>query len=294
VEWDTEEAPLQDEPSAPPESGPDRSLRAQILRRFETWLDEALARESPPGGLAAEILDALAEGPDREPEAQPDTPDLYSLHSAMTFLTQEVKLQGRTFRQLSDTLSPLVEKESSLDQVLDAHQEALAEARDIAERALGDHARQQDEAARAAAQRATREMLEIILDLRERLNRGLKAAQGYLGETSDFREGHWLRGLLGRGKGRIDRLLEAARSLEKGYVLTLDRLEEVLAELHVEEIDCVGQRFDPRIMNAVDVQVTAEEPEGTVLEVYRPGYAWNGELFRAPEVKVARAPEPAS
>jgi molecular chaperone GrpE len=43
-------------------------------------------------------------------------------------------------------------------------------------------------------------------------------------------------------------------------------------------------------MKAVDLLETSEVPENTVLEVYRRGYEWNGEVFRVAEVKVARAP----
>ena len=44
-------------------------------------------------------------------------------------------------------------------------------------------------------------------------------------------------------------------------------------------------------MNAIDSQEAAGVAEGTVLEVYRSGYEWNGEVFRPAQVKVSRAPE---
>ena len=48
--------------------------------------------------------------------------------------------------------------------------------------------------------------------------------------------------------------------------------------------------FDPRRMNAIDRQELSDVPEGTVLQVYRSGYEWNGEVFRTAQVKVACAP----
>ncbi len=36
--------------------------REEILRRFEDWLDGALAAEEPPRGVEAEILAAIAGG----------------------------------------------------------------------------------------------------------------------------------------------------------------------------------------------------------------------------------------
>ncbi len=47
----------------------------------------------------------------------------------------------------------------------------------------------------------------------------------------------------------------------------------------MQPIDCQGRKFDPRRMNAVDVEETEDAEEGTVVSVYRMGYEWNGELF---------------
>ena len=43
-------------------------------------------------------------------------------------------------------------------------------------------------------------------------------------------------------------------------------------------------------MNAIDRQESSAVPEGTVVEVYRSGYEWNGEVFRPAQVKVSSAP----
>lgn len=40
-------------------------------------------------------------------------------------------------------------------------------------------------------------------------------------------------------------------------------------------------------MNAVDKQPSAIVAEGIVLEVYRSGFEWNGEIFRPAQVKVS-------
>ena len=79
-------------------------------------------------------------------------------------------------------------------------------------------------------------------------------------------------------------------ALKKGYELGLERVDQTLEEWNAREIRCAGQVFDPRRMNAVDRQESSAVPEGTVLEVYRSGYEWNGELFRPAQVKVACAP----
>ena len=75
--------------------------REEILRRFEKWLDGALAAEEPPRGIEAEILETLLGEGDG---ARPGFPDAYSLWAAMTALAQEIKLQGRSFKELNATL----------------------------------------------------------------------------------------------------------------------------------------------------------------------------------------------
>src|SRR2546430_1500318 len=63
----------------------------------------------------------------------------------------------------------------------------------------------------------------------------------------------------------------------------------VLHQLEVTEIPCQGRPFDPRYMQAVDLEETNQVPEGTVVEVYRVGYEWKGQTFRLAQVKVSRS-----
>lgn len=79
-------------------------------------------------------------------------------------------------------------------------------------------------------------------------------------------------------------------ALRKGYELGLERLDQTLAEFNAREIRCHGQLFDPQRMNAIEQEESSVFPAGTVLEVYRSGYEWNGEVFRFAQVKVSSAP----
>ncbi len=42
------------------------------------------------------------------------------------------------------------------------------------------------------------------------------------------------------------------------------------------------------------MEMTTEGRDGAVLDVYRPGYTWRGDVFRPAEVKVARLKPPGS
>jgi len=231
--------------------------REEILRRFEGWLDSVLALEEPPQGIAAELLSALTVETGASDDGQCD---LYSMWAAITALTQEVRLQGRTFKQLSETLAP-----------------------------VADLAPQLPEAQRKAEEQARREMLDVLLDLRDRLARGLDAARAGQTKMRESQLSTWAARLLAR-HASFRYASEALAALEEGYRMSLDRLDDVLAQFDVREISCLGQPFDPRSMHVVDVEETTEADEGTVVEVYRVGYEWQGAVHRPARVKVARSP----
>lgn len=232
--------------------------REEILRRFEAWLDRLLAAEEPPQGLAGELLSTLV-GAEPKPESNGRS-DLYSMWAAVTAITQEVKFQGRSFKQLSETLAPLANLAPELAEM-----------------------------ERQAQERARREVLDVLLDLRDRLARGLEQARAARERMNDSLESSWTARLLARHRA-FRRALETRTALEEAHQMNLERLDDTLAQFDVQEIACDGQPFDPKSMDAVDVEETDQQDEGTVLEVYRAGYEWKGEIHRPAQVKVSRRP----
>jgi len=232
--------------------------REEILRSFAAWLDRLLADEESPQGLGGELLSTLV-GAEPKPVSNGRC-DLYSMWAAMTALTQEVKLQGRSFKQLSETLAPLANLEPELPEM-----------------------------ERQAQERARREVLDVLLDLRDRLARGLDQVRAARERMNDPMQSSWTARLLARNRA-FRRAFETSAALEEAYQMNLERLDDTLAQFDVQEIACDGQSFDPRSMDAVDVEETDQQAEGTVLEVYRAGYEWKGEVHRPAQVKVSRRP----
>lgn len=253
--------------------------RERIVRGFEAWLDRAIADEQPPQGLTAGLLAALENG-DPLPPLECEQPgssgcDLYSLWAAMTALTQEVRLQGRTFKQLNETL---IQNAQSL------------EARGGGEDAPAEQTRIQQAEAPQPRKQGIHFPLNVLLDLRDRVERGGNTARNAAEELAPKRLprlARWL-GVGARYAGHTQEILAA---LSHGYSLTLDSLDEALVGSSVSRIACLGQIFDPQRMTAVDIEETSSMPQGTVVEVYRNGYEWNGEVYRTAQVKVARNPE---
>lgn len=236
--------------------------RDQIIGRFAEWLDATLAREAPPAGIDAEILAAI--GGDSHENGR-ETIGSYELWAAMTALSQEVKLQGRAFRELDATL--------------------CAEPARIADEIGAAQRERERDIQREAERRCRREVLSSLLDMRDRLERGLASARAGAVALVNALKPSWLARQFGASGNSA--ALAAIEALIKGYELGLDRLDQMLEDFNARPIRALGQLFDPRCMNAIDKEEAAGVPEGTVLEVYRSGYEWSGEVFRPAQVKVA-------
>src|SRR6059036_1813737 len=146
--------------------------RDEILRRFQEWLDIALAAEEPPHGIDAEILSSLSQNSEEESAGQDRRCDSYALWAAMTTLAQEVKLQGRTFKELNDTLG--------------------AQASRIAEEIRAAYRERERDLQREAERRCRKDALNALIDLRDRLERGLQSVRAGQAEISKAARAGWL------------------------------------------------------------------------------------------------------
>ena len=80
----------------------------------------------------------------------------------------------------------------------------------------------------------------------------------------------------------------------KGFELIYKQLLDSVTKLGVERIDPVGKSFDPHLHQAVDRAETTEHEDGTILQVFQPGYVFHGRVLRPAMVRVAVDPNPAS
>jgi molecular chaperone GrpE len=81
-----------------------------------------------------------------------------------------------------------------------------------------------------------------------------------------------------------------AESVLEGQKLTLKMLSKVLEDHHLEEIDPLGQPFDPELHEAMTVIPSADHDENTVIEVLQKGYRLHDRLVRPAMVVVSRKP----
>jgi molecular chaperone GrpE (heat shock protein) len=243
--------------------------RGEIVRRFEALLDSALTGEDSPTGIDADILESVLNDPSHSANDQAGGHgcDSYALWTAMTVLTQEIKLQGRAFQELNQTLAAQTEK------IADEIRAVYAER----ERALR----------RETERRCRRDVLGALIDLRDRLGRGRDSVRVREDEVAAANRAGWLAKTFSRKPASA--AADVVSALIRGYELGIERLDQTLDEFNARAILCEGEGFDPRRMNAIDSEESATVAPDTVLEVYRSGYEWEGEVFRPAQVKVSRA-----
>ena len=92
----------------------------------------------------------------------------------------------------------------------------------------------------------------------------------------------------------LERALQASdagaldvQSLKEGIELVYRQLKDVFKKLGLEEINSVGEKFDPQLHNAV-MHISDEScEENVVVEEFQKGYSLKGRVIRHSIVKVA-------
>lgn len=151
-----------------------------------------------------------------------------------------------------------------LEEVVAGLQADLAEARESALRAQAEaqnikrRAEQDVEKARKFALEGFTKELIVVVD---NLERALEAA------------------------GQCD---ETATPFVEGVELTLKSFRDVMQKFNVEQVDPVGEPFDPNLHQAMSMVENPEVEPNTVLTVIQKGYTLNGRLVRPAMVMVSK------
>lgn len=78
-----------------------------------------------------------------------------------------------------------------------------------------------------------------------------------------------------------------------GLRAVLEQMEGTLARQGLTRVGAPGEQFDPERHEAVDLRPTDEQPDRTVVDVARSGWATGERVLRPAQVVVAREPAPA-
>lgn len=95
----------------------------------------------------------------------------------------------------------------------------------------------------------------------------------------------------------MERALEASDSeneqlkpLTEGIELTQKSLLDILAKFNVEQLNPLGEPFDPQVHQAMSMIESPDAEPNSVTLVMQKGYTLNGRLLRPAMVMVAKAP----
>ena len=84
---------------------------------------------------------------------------------------------------------------------------------------------------------------------------------------------------------------EDRQAVAEGVALCLKLLLDALGKNGVEQVDPLGEPFDPSRSEAMALVENRDAEPNSVMEVMQKGYLLNGRLIRAAKVIVAKAPE---
>lgn len=282
-----------DHPGAPPWEidPPNRSLPAEaieeidaLLASFRVWLleEERRAHTRRSAGPGRPSEEAVSPAPERrlEDRAKENPPDLYSLLAEMITLRKEVQIESRSGKASRERLGEAlgILKEGFLDGWREIHagiRGELGDGFDRLDQSLADFQSEQKRLQKEgdrASERAELEAVQALLDIRDALDRGRKAAWSALGRLG------WRKLLL---PGPL------FQGILEGYEMGLRKLQGALEGQGVQQLECLGAPFNPVTMKAVEKECRPDVPAEMVLEEVRPGYSWKGRVIRCAEVKVA-------
>lgn len=250
-----------------------------VLADFRAWLQQAATEAAQPSP--------------EEPEAEPL--DLHTLLGQFAALRHEVNLQTRATRAQQEQNAETLRRLS----------EALAAARQVPAAVRSTGGSDPEEAMRPLVKTLVDVYDALLLAgreaqrLRETVLPSLETILVSAERPVERPRGFWSRWLGGRevpapdahggdarqAIGQVQRLLD---SLVTGYGMSLRRLERTLQQTGLERMACVGESFDPEQMEVLEVTNDPSRSPGEVIEEVRPGYRWNGRVFRYAQVRVAR------
>ncbi|MBF0244492.1 MAG: nucleotide exchange factor GrpE [Planctomycetes bacterium] len=92
-------------------------------------------------------------------------------------------------------------------------------------------------------------------------------------------------------EGSVECTKEHMDTLTTGIKMVLEQWSESLTKRNVEEINPLGQKFDPNLHEAYGQIETEDYPVGHVAAVFRKGYKVGDTLIRTATVQVAKAPQ---
>lgn len=122
-----------------------------------------------------------------------------------------------------------------------------------------------------------------------------KRAPKQIADTISYEKEKIIKSLL-PALDNFEHTLQNARSVEepdvlvKGIQIVHDQVLDILKSHGVEQIEALGEMFDPTVHEAMTRRAEADQEDGVVLEEFQKGYKLNGRVIRPSKVIVNKLP----
>ena len=175
-------------------------------------------------------------------------------------LSERVEAQAETIGELQSKLDDREQALEAREEIIEEYETQIEDLKSHVKRTQADFQNYKKRAKKRQEQmkaRATEDLVERLVTVRDNLKRALAEESG-----------------------DVD-------SLRDGLEMTLREFDRILADENVEEIDPeAGTEVDPQ-RHEVMVQVDSDQPEGTIAEVFTPGYEMGEKVIQNAQVTVS-------
>jgi molecular chaperone GrpE len=212
----------------------DQREKQELVEIFSSYLDNITEAEK-----TEQIIDS--------------GPDLFSFHSELAGLKNEVRIESRQFKKALDDFRLAF---SALD---NSNQE------------MSSHLAELQEEKKALSKATLRPIIIELLEIYDRISAAVQSGSPpHTPLFSKFckRENEWIKASI------------------EGQKITLYRLTELLNHYGVEPIETDKQKFNPTLMKAASKVYKQEQQEGIVINQLRTGFTWSKEILRVAEVVI--------
>ncbi len=78
------------------------------------------------------------------------------------------------------------------------------------------------------------------------------------------------------------------KAVREGVDIIQVQIQRFLKDIGVERVKTAGEKFDPHVHEAMEVDETKDGDDGMIVSELKPGYKLNGRLLRPASVKIAK------
>ena len=78
------------------------------------------------------------------------------------------------------------------------------------------------------------------------------------------------------------------KAVQEGVDMIQVQIQKFMKDVGVVKVKTVGEKFDPYLHEALEIDQTKDKEDGIILEELKPGYSYNDKLLRPAMVKIVK------